>query len=487
MKIWFALKHMGMEVGGAPVMVDTGNSTPSLKRLFEYGHPEGDFFVPFAHTPRYKTMKADASRSIVQTNINRWATSNSVVTCNPTGFLDCRAIPDGSLTVAPGRAYPMGLGYGEDGFALEDGQRSAIPLGAFAAWFGRSTDIPANVDALQYLIEDLRRCLHLSPGEEELVFVADDGFLPTVQTARLTDSEVFNICRQRIGMSAAEATVELAEDPAAYAARARATTSGIGKPAWAREAPERVLGRLLEDGERSLLLYGPPRTGKTRAIDSLYSRNDPSRATIQIHDGWGYDHLVEGLKPDSSGNWAWRSGPLKAAIDGGKKVIVLEEVNRTQISQSLGEVFSLIESAYRGPLYAISLRSGQTFSVPEDVVFFMTMNTVDKSTEDLDDALLGRVAAVEFPPRPEDLMALLGDRKLLPAIQESLLRVYGEVLKSYPLGHGYFAGLREGSDGKAILAYYLARIRPVLVNYHGELNRHEVDAIDNVFDAEFSV
>ncbi|MFX7973046.1 AAA family ATPase, partial [Acinetobacter baumannii] len=81
------------------------------------------------------------------------------------------------------------------------------------------------------------------------------------------------------------------------------------------------------------------------------------------------------------------------------KVIVLEEANRTQLSQALGEVFSLLENAYRGGKFAIKLRSNKSLSVSPDTMFVFTMNTLDNSTEEVDDALLGRVASVEFPPR----------------------------------------------------------------------------------------
>jgi 5-methylcytosine-specific restriction enzyme B len=88
LKIWFALKQMGLSVGAAPVEIDTSNSTPSLRRLFSFGDPDESFFIPFAHTPQYLVMAHDAARSIIQTNIQRWASSGSVVTCDPTEFLE---------------------------------------------------------------------------------------------------------------------------------------------------------------------------------------------------------------------------------------------------------------------------------------------------------------------------------------------------------------------------------------------------------------
>src|SRR5262249_13165530 len=138
LKIWLTLKHMGLSPESS-VEIDTSNSTPSLQRLFSYGARDGGFYIPFAHTPRYLTMKHDAARSIIQTTIQRWATSGSVVTCDPTEFLDITAGGGAKLRVATGRRYPFGLGSGESGFALKDGARVSVPIASFAVWYGRKT------------------------------------------------------------------------------------------------------------------------------------------------------------------------------------------------------------------------------------------------------------------------------------------------------------------------------------------------------------
>jgi len=102
LKIWWTLKQMGMDIGAA-VDVDTKSPTPALQRLFAYGDPGGTFFVPFAHTARFKKMEGDAARSIIQTTIQRWNSSGSVVQVDPTGYLAIREMPSGMLQVKPGR------------------------------------------------------------------------------------------------------------------------------------------------------------------------------------------------------------------------------------------------------------------------------------------------------------------------------------------------------------------------------------------------
>lgn len=484
LKIWFTLKHMGLTSVSPPIEIDTSNSTPSLQTLFSCGATDNRFYIPFAHTPRYMTMKHDASRSIIQTTIQRWASSGSVVTCDPTEFLDIHIDDGAKIQVSTGRRYPFGLGVDESGFALKDGTRVCIPIISFAVWFGRYTDIPSDVVPEDYLVSNMLAGLNISPAEREIIFIDDDLTVST-QSTRLTDSDIFAACSRFIDGNTERSAELRYEDFSHYTRRIKSMVSGLDQPTWMRISPSEEVQDLLQSGSKSILLYGPPRTGKTRMIDSIIARNSDLRCTIQIHDGWGYDHLIEGLKPDTSGNWDWKDGPLKEAIVTGKKYIILDEINRTAIAQALGEVFSLIEEAYRGEANGITLRSGDTFWIPEDVVFLMSMNTVDKSTEDIDDALMGRVAAVEFPARPEDLNEMLIANGVPIDVREQLTQLYVEILNIYPLGHGYFAGLKGIVNNNEVIRYYKARVRPVLLNFLGRLKTNELALIDNTVDGMF--
>lgn len=481
LKIWLVLKHMGLAESSPPVAIDTANSTGSLKRLFGSGDADGSFYVPFSHTSRYSTMREDASRSIIQTNIQRWGTSQSVVGCDPTGYLDIRDREGIGLSVGCGRSYPLGLGYGGDGFALSDDARVAVPLESFAIWYGRQTPIPDGVDALEFLTVEMKADLHLTPAEEALVFQADKIHLVTARQP-LTDQEVLQAVSRYINGDVPRTTEVLPEEYATYVRRVRAMTDRLDQPAWLRINPEEETSRLLDSGANAVLLYGPPRTGKTRYIDRRIPRTSPARTTIQIHDGWSYDHLIQGFTPDERGEWVWKSGAFKQAIDDGRTFIVMEEVNRTEFSQALGEVFSLIEQAYRGEDNAITLRNGERFFIPQNVTIVMTMNTVDKSTEEVDDALLGRMACVEFPPSVTSLVEMLADNGVPDNERTKLAQVYSAILQIYPLGHGYFADLSGDLDPQDVLLHYRSRIRPVLVNFLGELRIEDLQPVENLLD-----
>jgi 5-methylcytosine-specific restriction enzyme B len=485
LKIWLTLKQMGFGEGKPPVVVTTSSPDAALNRLFDFGSQEGNLYVPFAHTSRFLTMEGDAGRSIIQTNIQRWKTSGSVVTCDPTGFLDIHTDDDDRLLVSPQRSYPLGLGLGANGFALKDGTRVSLPGASFAIWYFRQKPVPVTkagkVDHTE-LIDLLKKNLGISAVEYETIFVADHIEV-TTQASPLTNPELFEICStflEHPGRPIAEIQPQTFDS---HATRIRSMKTVSDKPTWLNRSPQETLAKLLESGDKAILLYGPPRTGKTRAIDTVAPRNTFARETIQIHDGWTYDNLVEAFRPDGKAAWGWEDGPLKAAILGGKEYVVLEEINRTSFTQAVGEIFSLIEGAYRGPDYSIRLRSGKAFFIPESTVFLMTMNTLDKSTEDIDDAMMGRFSAVEFPPRVEDLTDILESQHISNEMSDRLRELFAFIVDYYPLGQGYFASLNPQTE---FITYYLGRIRPVLENHFRNFRPENLALIDNKVDALFA-
>nr|WP_314625427.1 AAA family ATPase [uncultured Janthinobacterium sp.] len=480
-RIWLTLKHMGLAPGNE-VSVTTTNCSEDLKRLFSCGHPDGKLFTPFVSIPSDKFMAADAGRSIIQTTIRQWVDGSGVYL--PTDFLDARdGVPEGSkkpVVVSTKRVYPEGLGLGKEGFAHKAGDRVSIPSLALAVWYGRQVPIPDGDDPDKFLMSVMRLALHLSPAEEGCVFVAKDLNI-TLAAQPLTDEEIFDVVNKLD--SAGYLSVQIQESKELHIKRIRSMQTVSLQPAWLTSSPEDTLEKLIDSGAKAILLYGPPRTGKTRIIDQRWARNDPLRKTIQIHDGWGYEELIQGYRPQIDQTFKYEMGVLTRSLIEGKKLIVLEEINRTQISQALGEVFSLIEEGYRGEANKISLRDDSDFFIPEDVVFFMTMNTIDKSTEEVDDALLGRFYCVEFPPRVEDLAEMLRDKGIEEAEKQKLCSLFGQIQDAYPLGHGYFAQYTNHTDP---ILFYKTKIRPVLLNHLQHHKPQDLSNIDNLVDELFS-
>jgi MoxR-like ATPase len=482
LKIWFVLKQMGL-TNTSSVYVTTSSPNEALGRLFAYGDPDGSLFVPFAHTTRFMKMKGDAGRSIIQTNVNRWI-DKTVVETDPTAYLQVvRSSKEREgLIVRTTRRYPHGLGYGKNGFALEENARVQIPDVAFALWYYRQENLPDPFSA-EALLNLLQTELHLDPAEMEAIFVPDRDLTLALQQKPVSDSELYKLVSEWMDGRTTQEKI-LKESQQQYSLRIQSTMSLPEGPQWLRVNPAVQLQNLIDSGSKAILLYGPPRTGKTRAIDEVIPRNDANRVTIQIHDGWGYDELMVSFRPDEKNQWGWKQGELLQAIRDNKEYIILEEINRTQASQALGEVFSLLEEKYRGEENAINLRNGETFFIPKGTIIIATMNTLDKSTEDLDDALLGRFASVEYPARVEDLISLLNENKVDSEKIIKLSELFATIQQYYPLGHGYFAGLYTDSN---IIDYYRARVRPVLQSHLKGYRDQDLANIDEKVDQLFFV
>lgn len=225
------------------------------------------------------------------------------------------------------------------------------------------------------------------------------------------------------------------------------------------------------------ILYGAPGTGKTystaeyalaiienRPIDRT-QKTPEERAALMgrynervkdgqivfttFHQSYGYEDFIQGLRPDSSAekmefktiDGVFKRIADKAIVDEDNDyVIIIDEINRANISKVFGELITLIEEDKRwGEVNAISvtLPSGEQFAVPNNLYIIGTMNSADKSISLIDTALRRRFEFIEVTPN----YSTIADATLR-SVLERLNKGLVDELDSTDLliGHAYFIG-----------------------------------------------
>jgi len=155
------------------------------------------------------------------------------------------------------------------------------------------------------------------------------------------------------------------------------------------------------------------------------------------------------------------------------KVLIIDEINRGNISRIFGELITLIEPSKRaGADEALEITlpySKEKFSVPQNVYLIGTMNTADRSLASLDIALRRRFTFVEMPPQP----ALLNDINIEGVNIGQLLRVMNERIellldRDHCLGHAYFMPLEADASLAKLAFIFSQQIVPLLQEYFFE-------------------
>ena len=199
----------------------------------------------------------------------------------------------------------------------------------------------------------------------------------------------------------------LVEEAASYDA-AQIAAEGCFLPVEEVEAAIAMLRR-----RKNLILQGPPGTGKTwlakRLGYALMGLQDPGRMTaVQFQPSLSYEDFVRGWRPNGTGGLQLVDGIFLEAVHAARNdpgrphVLVIEEINRGNPAQILGEMLTLIEDSKRRPEEALRLayatNPDERIYVPDNLHIIGTMNLADRSLALVDLALRRRFAFLSLSP-----------------------------------------------------------------------------------------
>ena len=204
-------------------------------------------------------------------------------------------------------------------------------------------------------------------------------------------------------------------------------------------------------------------TGHTLSISTLRDYFYGRRVVRQTGVGIYYPALLDKLKSYQPS--------LIAEKEEKNYVLIIDEINRGNVSQIFGELITLIEEDKRlGKDESLELTlpySQEKFGVPPNLYIIGTMNTADRSVEALDTALRRRFSFVEMPPRLEleELkydFAGINVREILKCINSRLEKLLD---KDHLIGHSFFIKKEDESTEERILVAFTKCIIPLLQEY----------------------
>jgi MoxR-like ATPase len=244
---------------------------------------------------------------------------------------------------------------------------------------------------------------------------------------------------------------------------------------------------------KNIILYGAPGVGKTHnyqklitmiekansekeIFDSITSnekidlnsddfqkiKDDKRVEFVTFHQSYSYEDFIEGFRPSDENKIVRKDGIFKSLSNKAIKnlsqnfYIVIDEINRGNISKIFGELITLIEESKRDNYEVTLPYSKEKFKVPSNLYIIATMNSTDKSIATIDIALRRRFTFLKMLPNP-NLVTNMESQIFMRKANQYISR---ELSEDYQLGHSYFMG--DDVDLEFIKDY---KIKPLLEEY----------------------
>ena len=158
-----------------------------------------------------------------------------------------------------------------------------------------------------------------------------------------------------------------------------------------------------------VVIQGPPGTGKTRAAKKISEKIKARTFFTQLHAETSYSDLIYGIRPStdvSEGlNYVNHKGEFYKALrfsienQDTPTVLIIDEINRANLSNVLGEMFYLFEKDMDITSAKIKVGDLEISALPPKFFVIATMNSADRSLAVVDFALRRRFAWYHLKPK----------------------------------------------------------------------------------------
>jgi len=224
--------------------------------------------------------------------------------------------------------------------------------------------------------------------------------------------------------------------------------------------------------KKNIILQGSAGVGKTfiakkiaKCLQEEY--NEERIEMIQFHQSYSYEDFIQGYRPTKD-SFELKNGVFYNLCQRAKDDIsspyflIIDEINRGNLSKIFGELMMLIEADKRGDKNAITLtynQSDERFYVPDNLYIIGTMNTADRSLTIVDYALRRRFAFIKMQPKfGSQFTSFLKASGISDEIVNDItgkMQTLNEIIyndeslgEGFEIGHSYFCSFKSGDHKK---------------------------------------
>ena len=236
---------------------------------------------------------------------------------------------------------------------------------------------------------------------------------------------------------------------------------------------------------QQMILSGPPGTSKSFMAKKVGDKFHKVY-NYQFHPKTSYNEFIGGYKVNGS-DVAYEKGVLLKIIDDikdenlpeKKYLLIIDEINRTNLSQVFGEVIQCLDRDYSVKLTVENNRSIE-FSLPKNLFIIGTQNSSDRTLGNMDFALKRRFLKVDMYADPDVLLSACSDENNMNSVIANLLHKINTNLFTvtknidFQIGHAVFldtGNINTDSADKPIWTYsslekiFNYKVLPIVIDF----------------------